>query len=433
MDNILFIVKSHCTNRDVAEISYLPPLGVMTISTILCLNGYQTKIIDESVELLTTERLLNEIERLQPIFVAISAYTENSDELFKMCRFLKKYAPSVKIVVGGPHATLVTDNCKKPKCVDFVSVGEGEGALLELAEAIRSNQKVIKFADIEGVIYLENGKFHENDRRDTIRNLDLLPIVNRNLLPRSLESDYVTISSSRGCPGRCIYCAAPAMSGNKYRIRDIENVFLETIFALELVKYQKDVYYIDDTFTAIIDRVRTYLDLLENSKVRYRFRCESRVDVLSKNKDVVKRLAENGCERLQYGMESGNQDVLDRIHKHMNLGDAMDLIDYTVRQGILVATSFMFGHYCDTVDTMNDTVNLMIKLNQLYGNRVQIVYGYNTPFPGTYQYEHAEELGIRLTVSQYKDFNMIAPIVETDNFTTRTQFEMAEKVKSITY
>lgn len=433
MESILFIIKSNSRNRDIAELSYLPPLGVMSISTILEMHGYNVEIIDQSVTVMSGEKIIEKIKEINPIYVGISAYTENIDESLKLCKYIKGKARNTKIVLGGPHATMDPEYCKKSRFVDFIVLGEGEATNLEVAEAIRTNEETIKFSEIEGLIYRNvNNEFVDNKHRLLFQDLDLLPIIKRQYIGRSVKAQFVTISSSRGCPGRCIYCAAPVMSGNKYRIRNIENVFMETLLALKETDFQKEVYYIDDTFTAVIDRVKRFIEIVRESGVKFTFRCESRVDVLSKNKEVVKDLVDIGCQRLQYGIESGNQEVLNKIFKQMDLEEAEKLIEYSVGVGVRVAASFMFGHYCDTTDTMNDTVNLIHRLHLKFGNKVELVYGYNTPFPGTYQYEHREELGMKLKIDKFEDMNMIQPIVETANFTIKTQMDFTDKVKAVT-
>ena len=109
--------------------------------------------------------------------------------------------------------------------------GLSEQSQLELLEAIRTDQKLIKFSEINGLIYLDkDGQYQYGAPRRNTENLDLLPVIDRHTVPESLEAHTATIYSSRGCPGRCIYCAAPAMSGGKYRIRDIENVFKYIVF-----------------------------------------------------------------------------------------------------------------------------------------------------------------------------------------------------------
>ncbi|MCR4943507.1 MAG: B12-binding domain-containing radical SAM protein [Clostridium sp.] len=416
--NIVFIIKSNASNSELADVCFLPPLGVMSIATVLEMNGYNVKIIDSSLESMGSKEIIEVIKEKNPVYVGISSYTENIDENLSLCRYIKKKLSHIPILLGGSHPTVDSEYCKKRKYVDFIVVGEGEATNLEVAEAIRTKEKLIKFEEINGLIYYskEIKKYVDNPKRKPIINLDLLPIIKRQFIPRSLESTMITIISSRGCPGRCIYCAASQLSGSTYRIRSIENVFLETLLLLNITNFGKEIYYCDDTFTAVVKRVKRFLELIDNAEVTYKWRCESRVDILSKNRELIKEMSQHGCQRLQYGIESGNQEVLNKIFKQLDISIVEDLIEYSVSCGVRVAASFIFGHYCDTEESMNDTLKIMQRLKDRCGSKVELFFSFNTPFPGTYQYNHMEELGLRVTAPNYQSLNMLDPVAVTDNF-----------------
>ncbi len=419
MESVIYIIKSNCDNRELARSNYMPPLGLMSIAATLRLHGYNVRIIDLSVRNYQTEEINAIIESMNPIMIGFSVYTENVDATFNMCKYFKRRYPGIFIALGGPHPTLEPEYCMRRRYVDFIDTGDGEQSQLELLEAIRTDQKLIRFSDINGLIYLdEKGQYQYGAPRRNIDNLDLTPIIDRRMVPESVDALTVTVYSSRGCPGRCIYCAAPAMSGGKYRIRDIENVFLETLMALAQSRKRKEVFYSDDTFTVFRKRVERFIELCDTCKVKISWRCESRVDALVKNQDILSGMKRAGCRRIQFGLESGNQQVLDNIRKNMDLDDAREIIGKTVEAGIHVAGSFMFGHYCDTKETMEDTLNFMEELKKAHGSEMDVVYGLNTPFPGTYQYENMEELGMSFTVNTYSQLDMYGPVIMTDNFDT---------------
>jgi len=430
---VIFLIKSHASNDELVESCFLPPLGVMSIATMMELHGYDVRIIDLSVEFVEGKELISFIKDFEPVFVGISTYTENVDEILGLCRYIKKSIPNMKILLGGPHPTADSEYCKKKRYVDFIVRGEGEASNLEVAEAIRTNQKLIRFDEIEGLIYYskEEKEYKDNGRRQVILDLDLLPIIKRQYIGKSLHAPMVTLISSRGCPGSCIYCAASQMSGSKYRIRAIENVFLETLILLQLTNFEKEIYYCDDTFTAVVRRVRRFMDLIDASGIKYKWRCESRVDVLNAHRELIQEMADRGCQRLQYGIESGNQEVLDKIHKHLDISVVEELIEYSIKCGVRIATSFIFGHYCDTEKSMNDTLQIMSRIKNKHGKKVEIFFSFNTPFPGTYQYEHMQELGLQLVVSNYSELSMLAPVAETENFDIEMLNEFGRKAHAL--
>ena len=243
MKSVLYIVKSNCDNRELARNNYMPPLGLLSIASMLKLHGYNVEIIDLSVRNCRTEDINEIIESIRPMLIGFSVYTENVDATFNMCRYFKRRYPNIPIVLGGPHPTLEPEYCMRKRYVDFISRGDGEQSALELLEAIRTDQRLIRFEDINGLIYLdENGQYQYGGERRNLENLDLLPVINRDFIPEAYESITPTVYSSRGCPGRCIYCAAPSMSGGKYRIRDIENVFLETMLVTKRCGGSREIF-----------------------------------------------------------------------------------------------------------------------------------------------------------------------------------------------
>lgn len=418
MENIILIVKSCCNNQDMAqENQYMPPLGVLSIANTLRMHGYHVDVLDFSEHNYEIEDIVELIENRKPIYIGFSVYTENVDSVLNICRYLKKRYKDIPLVLGGPHPTLDTQYCMRKRYVDFILKGDGEHNSLELAEAIRTKQRLISYKDIQGLIYIdEEGKYDEGLEKRYITNLDLLPIINRDYLKRSFTAFLPTVFSSRGCPGQCIYCASPMMSGGKYRMREIENVFLETIYLQEVCENYQEVFFCDDTFTVFKDRIERFIELCDESEISVNWRCESRVDAMYRNSHLLKGMKRVGCKRIQFGIESGNQEVLDKIRKGMKLPEVYEIIDLTIKEGINVAASYIFGHYCDTRETMEDTVNMIERLKTQYGNKVEIAFGSNTPFPGTYQYEHMEELGIIMIVDAFSQLDMMNPVMRTNNF-----------------
>ncbi|NMB33133.1 MAG: hypothetical protein GX992_02675 [Clostridium sp.] len=100
---------------------------------------------------------------------------------------------------------------------------------MELAEAISSHESNIRYDDIQGVLFKRNGVIIKNKNRALISDLDILALPKREYFGMGKYYGSVNILTGRGCPGKCIYCAAPSMFGSKYRTRSIENVFLEIV------------------------------------------------------------------------------------------------------------------------------------------------------------------------------------------------------------
>lgn len=415
---INFPIQAYVQKDFSLDSGYNPSLGIISLGTWLELNGYKPIVIDLSFIKLSVKELLEKIADESPAIIGMSVYTENIDMVVATSKLIKESFPDVKIVLGGPHPSLVPEEAISSEYVDFVVRKEGEAVLLELAEAITTNQKLIKFEDIDGLVFKREGKIISNKLRKPISDLDILPIPKRELIGMDKYNVLVCISTSRGCPGKCIYCSATALSGATYRTRYVDNVFLEIVMLNALLKKDPlNVYIVDDTFTAFPERVIKFVELIKYYNPNIKWQCESRVDVM--NEELIDQMASAKCVAIQYGIESGSQKVLDSINKGIDLEHAKKIIDYSYKKNIIPVLSFMLGHYCDTKETMQETVDFIKEMHGKY--KSEIALSFNTPFPGTWQYTHQDKIGLRIKAKSYKMYSLLDPIVETDEFTINDQ------------
>ena len=425
MTDVLLINMASAADHHEAFEDYNPSLGVLSLATVLEFHGHRCIVKDYCYEESDMGTVVNLIRDENIRIVTMTAYTINVDEALNFARFLKREIPEITIVMGGPHVTLAAEYCYKSRYIDYCLKGEGEASIVELVECIMSGFSVINPNQISGICYHDRSGTVENQTAIPIENLDLLPLTNRGLADINRYKNVINISSSRGCPAQCIYCAGSVLGGRKYRIRDIENVVLEII---QIKNQMNDkirlIYFIDDTFTVIKKRIFRFLKLRNLLDLGYFWRCESRLDVM--DEEVIDAISENGCLAIHFGVESGSQYVLDHIQKRINLKRALEIIRYASTRKMLVCCYFMIGHYCDTIETMEETCNLIREL--VTECKVDASLHYNTPYPGTHQYDNREDLGIRLVSEKFRDFVGYRPIMETDNFTIENQIKMYQSV-----
>lgn len=426
MKDVLLINMATSTDPKGELAEYNPALGVLSIATMLELHGHECIVKDYRYEPMDMDELCDLIQKEQIKIVTMTVYTINVDEALRFAKYLKKTIKGLTIIFGGPHATLDSEYCYTSRYVDYVMKGEGEASVPELIEAIQSDFKVIQPKDIPGVCYCDKRGIVENKVCESITNLDLFPIIRREIVDIDRYVDTINISSSRGCPAKCVYCAGSVLGGKRYRIREIEHVILEIILIKSELKDKiRLIYFIDDTFTAFKKRVFRFLKLREILHIEYFWRCESRLDVM--DKELIDAISDNGCKAIHFGVESGSQYVLDHIMKRIKLDKAVEIIKYAASKKMLVCCYFMLAHYCDTLETMEETCAL---IRELVDNcHIDATLHYNTPFPGTFQYENRDALGIKMTSEEFKDFVGYRPLIETDNFTIEDQKRIGSSMK----
>ena len=201
---------------------YVPHMGLLSLSASLELNGYSPIILDFAIRILLNQELIDLINLEQPVFVGISTYTENFNTILNLAKIIKLNCPNTPIVLGGTHVSLVPEDGMHLQYVDFLVIREGEATVVELAEAISTNQSTIAYANIMGLCYRSGDSSIKNKQRVLVKDLNILPIIKRDFILNDIENKEIGIVTSRGCPGRCIYCAATVMSGARYRAREID-------------------------------------------------------------------------------------------------------------------------------------------------------------------------------------------------------------------
>lgn len=394
-----------------SEKATMPPLGLISIGGYLILHGYDVDYLDLFTSNMTKNEFINYLSQYQPDMIGISSYTENFDAVIKLTQLIKKIIPNAIIILGGPHVTFLPEEALQYPTVDFVSRREGEMTFVELLEAL--NYKTLKLTDIDGLSFKnELGEIVHNKDRKFIEKLDCLPWADMSPDKKNIYNIKQLIITSRGCPGKCIYCASSALSGNRYRMRSAENVFSE-IFYKYKIKGERYFAFLDDTFTASKKRLLRFCDLILEHKVDIVWRCDSRTDILTY--ELIDKMQEAGCTSVHIGIESGSQEVINTINKHISLQKSEDLLSYMSQKGMQVMCSFIIGHHCDTKETVRETINLAKKFRDTYGATIGI--GINTPFPGTSLYENREKLGVKLESFKWATYDLVQPVISTEHLT----------------
>jgi len=383
-----------------------PPLGLAYLGAVLKEKGVSVSAIDMNVPFLNFADLKAMIEKEHPRIMGISVYTETFVNGLKIANIAKEIDPKIITVMGGAHATFVPNDVLGHSEVDIVVRREGESTMLELAKHFLDGFDSL--SDISGITYREHGHIITTPDRPFIDDLDDLPLPDRSLFPLAIYRDPGIISTGRGCPYRCIFCAAGPLSGYKYRMRSPENVVAE-IAQLQRQYEIRFFSFVDDTFTAFPDHTLRILGLLQELDCKVRWQCTTRVNMITR--EMLKRMSETGCTGITFGIESGSQKILDSIRKKTSVSQSKNAVKWALESGIKPFCSFTIPHPQDTEETILETRDFMIELAKA-GADVSI--SFTVPYPGTYLYKHSRELGITLLFDKWEDFLTTHP-----NFVTK--------------
>jgi len=237
--------------------------------------------------------------------------------------------------------------------------------VVELVDAI-SQGSLQQIPQIKGIVFRDGLKIVRTPPREYIEDLDTLPFPARHLFPPLSKytrfyyksSPLATIITSRGCPYQCTFCDRTVF-GNRVRIRSIENV-LDEIEMLVRDCGVREVNIVDDLFTMTPRRVEEFCHGLLSRKLKISWACFSRVD--SVTPDILKTMKEAGCWMLGYGIESGNQRILDKIKKNVTLETIEKAVKWTRKMNIRTVGFFIFGLPGEDETSIRNTLRFANKL-----------------------------------------------------------------------
>jgi radical SAM superfamily enzyme YgiQ (UPF0313 family) len=378
----------------------LIPLGLSYIAGSLEYNGHEVQILDLLVSRYSKEKIARKIEEYQPDIVGMTSVTLNypiASEILKHCKDMDE---EITTVIGGPHVTFsAVETLTEAPWIDIVARGEGETTMLDIAEGKRPD-------DIQGIGFRTNGAVTLTEERPLIENLDELPPPARHLFPlsryRALDSHY-SLVTGRGCPFSCIFCVGSKMGGRRVRYRDPKLVVDEVEEGLS--RGFTNVNFENDHLTLNHAHLYAVCDEIARRGLKFNWHAFSRVDNV--NPKMMRRMREAGCCHVLYGVESGNQHILDRIKKKITLQKVREAVAMARDAGMSVQASFILGLPGETRETMMRTLEFAQQLDTFYGLHVL------APFPGTEVRENAEEYGIEILTHDWAKYDANRPVTRT--------------------
>jgi len=368
------------------------PLGLSYIAAVLEKNGFEVKVLDLLVSQYSEEKLHRCMAEFRPEVVGVTAVTMNypvSSNILKLC---KTFDENVITVIGGPHVTFCAEQTlREAPWIDIVVRGQGEYTMLDIVSGK-------KLAEIEGLVFREDGGMVTTSNRPWTENLDELPFPARHLFPLSKYRAFNAggaLITGRGCPFNCIFCAGHRMTGRRVRLRNAKLVADEMQMVQELGF--KEINIEDDLLTLNHAHVYAICDEIVNRGLKIKWNAFSRVDTVTR--ELLTKMKQAGCFGLVYGVESGNQEILDRVKKKITLKKVRQAVALAKETGLKAVTSFILGLPGETRDTMRQSYDFARQLDTPYGFHVL------APFPGTEVRDKAEEYGITVLTNEWSKYD----------------------------
>lgn len=392
------------------------PLGLAYIGAILNQGGYEVSAIDLNLTTYKQEQMKEKLEKFSPRIFAISATTPSYNNALRLAGLAKEVDPNVLVVIGGPHPSVTATETAREKDIDIVVIGEGEYAMLEIADFYLKGKGCLE--DIKGICYKNNSEVKTTPRRLPLSNIDVIPLPARNLFhKRAYRRPNTIIASRGGCPFACPFCVTHKIWGPKRFFRSPEQVIKEIDSIIDPPEEEdanRTVDFYDDAITLDRNWALELCGLMQNaySNNPVRWGCMTRVDLV--DEELLREMKKAGCDQIQYGVEAGSQPILDSINKKITLGQVRKAVRDTVSAGIEPVCFFMFPFPEDTEESIREQIRFM---NELHDMGAAVTMAHTCPDPGTDFYEHSGELGLKILTDNWDDYDSNRLIISTRNLT----------------
>jgi len=344
----------------------MPPIGIMQLASWLekfghsvqlhdCLGPHAPPTIAENAEIVLAS---------DPEMVGFSATTSGFMDAFEIAAHIRERRPEIRIVFGNVHvSSLGAPILEHFPEIDYLIIGEGEGAMLDLADG-----KPLK--EIGNLIYRDDsGRIRINPRRDRILDLDELPFPAYEKLAGfpdayhlplfAYEKRYgATMITSRGCPYTCSFCDRTVFE-RLYKTNSAQ-------YTYDHMKYLRDRFGVrhinmyDDLFTAKKQRVMDLCDLLIEKPLGIQWNCAIRTGHTSD--EMLAKLKRAGVLMVSMGIESADPAMMERHKAGVTLAAVRDTVRQIHAAGMRAKGLFIFGMPGETPETVRTTSDFILSL-----------------------------------------------------------------------
>ena len=416
-----------------------PHLGLAYLAAVSERRGDEVRVFDMDVEDMPLRDFVREYK---PDIVGITSNTPQVKQGWYAAREIKSVL-DVLIVQGGPHVSALPEESASRPEIDVVARGEGEDTWINLCEVIeeqKRNNPNFKSADLldaanktlDGVLGItyqaSDGKIRHTHERPAINDLDSLPfpayhyfkMEKYTSLQPAMDAIAMgksfSIMTSRGCPYRCTFCSQSVMA-EKWRARTPEGVVKEWAHLVRDLGAQ-EIGVLDDSANINRKRLHDLADLLIKEKLNHvPWILINGIRANLADEDLLRHLKQAGLLRLAFGVETGDEDILESIDKRVTHEQIKQAFKNAKKVGLETVGFFIIGLPGDTEETMEKTIKFACELDPLVAN-----FSMMTPYPGTKVWEQVHRNGGQMLVKDWQDYVF---------FEGKARFEMGETTAAV--
>lgn len=347
------------------------PYGLMVMDNILKRHFSDVKLLSINRKIIEEKESLNLYDVSENIEWILDVIVEQNPDIvdfYTMCsnfyvcievaERLKKLNSNIKIIMSGPHATLVAENIMKVyECVDIVAMGEGEKNGIKVINYLLGSEEVPK-----GAAYRYKGEVIIDWESGNRIEMSESPFIDQGLYRSLCKEDSITIEGGRGCPFGCYFCSTQLFWGNVFKLKKIDMIINEIQFYYK--KYEVRQFFIcHDLFTLKKDFIKNFCLKLLELRLDIKWTCSSRADTI--DEEMIDLMAKAGCCTIYFGIETGSQRMQNIINKNLDLQKSEAVIETVLSKNISCVCSFIYGFPEETIEDLNQTLDMIYRIKKI--------------------------------------------------------------------
>lgn len=339
-----------------------PPLSLAWVAAIAEKAGHEVIIIDARTLKLSKEQVLEVLKQFKPDIMGFMMTTYMFPETLEWIRYLKAKLKT-PVIVGGYNLRIYPVESISHAEIDF---GVIEHAYYTLPALLKELEGARNFCEVPGLAYKDKNDIKVTPHPEKI-DFNLFPNPARHLLPNELYAEFpaqrknfTLMVTSLGCPHRCSFCEA---GGTAYSPRSALTVVNEMEECYRKFNI-REIDIFDYDFIVIRERVLAIAKEIQKRKIDVTWACRARIDLIDET--LLREMKNAGCRRIYYGIESGIQEILDRVNKGVTLNQIREVIKLTKYFNIQSLGFFLIGAPGETEATVRQTLHFAKELDLDY-------------------------------------------------------------------
>jgi anaerobic magnesium-protoporphyrin IX monomethyl ester cyclase len=374
VSDVYNMLNKECSNVNIPTLSLSDTFSttIAYLGTYLSRRGISFDYINsfQNEKEILVEKLKS--HKIRSIAITTTLYV-SALPILEILELIRKYDKSVKIIIGGPY---ISTNCRlldssslqyllKSMAADFyINSSQGETALTNIVLAIKNNSN---FDNINNIYYKDGSEYKSTLAVDEDNKLD------DNMVEWGLFSEkvgtFAAIRTAISCPFSCMFCGFPKHAG-KYQTSEVKSIEKE-LNAIERIGTVKSINFIDDTFNVPNERFKAILKMMIKNK--YSFKWHSYFRCQYSDRETIELMKESGCEGVFLGIESGSQEMLNKMNKQVKIEKYIEGHSLLKEYDILTFDSFIIGFPGENENTVKQTIEFIRETKPTF-YRVQVWY-----------------------------------------------------------